>query len=264
MKPVREADLLVAVRARLERSAALEALREEQVQDIKRTILRTLNHELRTPLTYLAGYAELLKELGPELSAEKIRLSVDGILAGSQRLVQLVEDLVLLVDLQTGAARATFERERRRIEDLPTLLHSIVERDRPRAESRRVRLAAEVSGLLPAVTGQSDLLLNAVSRLVDNAIKFSKKEGGEVRLCARAGGRGVVVEVTDEGIGMPAEELERIAEMFYQIDRATLEQRGSGVGLTIVSGIVTLHGGELAVESELGKGSTARLDLPTA
>ncbi|HEY6548997.1 MAG TPA: response regulator [Vicinamibacteria bacterium] len=264
VKPVREADLLVAVRARLERSAALEALREEQVQDIKRTILRTLNHELRTPLTYLAGYAELLKELGPELSAEKIRLSVDGILAGSQRLVQLVEDLVLLVDLQTGAARATFERERRRIEDLPALLHSIVERDRPRAESRRVRLAAEVSGLLPAVTGQSDLLLNAVSRLVDNAIKFSKKEGGEVRLCARAGGRGVVVEVTDEGIGMPAEELERIAEMFYQIDRATLEQRGSGVGLTIVSGIVTLHGGELAVESELGKGSTARLDLPTA
>ena len=74
----------------------------------------------------------------------------------------------------------------------------------------------------------------------------------------------MVVEVKDAGIGMPADELERIAEMFYQIDRATLEQRGSGVGLTIVSGIVTLHGGELAVESELGQGSTARLDLPAA
>jgi signal transduction histidine kinase len=264
VKPVREADLVVAVRARLERSAALDALREEQVQDIKRTILRTLNHELRTPLTYLAGYAELLKELGPELSAEKIRLSVDGILAGSQRLVQLVEDLVLLVDLQTGAARATFERERRRIEDLPALLHGLLEKDRPRAESRRVRLAVQVPDRLPAVTGQSDLLLNAVSRLMDNAIKFSKKEGGEVTLCARPGGRGVVVEVKDQGIGMPSSELARIAEMFYQIDRATLEQRGSGVGLTIVSGIVNLHGGELAVESELGKGSTARLDLPAA
>lgn len=264
VKPVREADLLVAVRARLERRAALEALRDEQVQDIKRTILRTLNHELRTPLTYLAGYAELLKELGPELSAEKIRLSVDGILAGSQRLVQLVEDLVLLVDLQTGAARATFERERRRIEDLPALLHSLAEKDRARAESRRVSLAASIPSLLPAVTGQSDLLLNAVSRLLDNAIKFSKKEGGTVTLSARPGGRGVVVEVKDEGIGMPAAELERIAEMFYQIDRATFEQRGSGVGLTIVSGIVTLHGGELVVESELGQGSTARLDLPSA
>jgi signal transduction histidine kinase len=264
VKPVREADLLVAVRARLERRAALEALREEQVQDIKRTILRTLNHELRTPLTYLAGYAELLKELGPQLSAEKVRLSVDGILAGSQRLVQLVEDLVLLVDLQTGAARAAFERERRRIDDLPALLYGVVEKDRPRAESRKVQICAQVPDRLPAVTGQADLLVNAVARLLDNAVKFSKKEGGEVRLQARPGGRGVIVEIADEGIGMPAEELERIAEMFYQIDRATLEQRGSGVGLTIVSGIAALHGGELAVESELGKGSIARLDLPAA
>jgi signal transduction histidine kinase len=262
VKPVREADLLVAVRARLDRRAALEALREEQVQEVKATILRTLNHELRTPLTYLAGYAELLKELGPELSAEKIRLSVDGILAGSQRLVQLVEDLVILVDLQTGAARTTYERERRRIEDLPVLLQRLVEREQERAETRKVRLHAQVPEALPAILGQSDLLVGAVGRLVDNAIKFSKKDGGEVAVCARPGGRGLLIEVKDAGIGMPAEELDRISEMFYQIDRATLEQRGSGVGLTIVRGIVSLHGGELNVESELGKGSTARLDLP--
>ena len=264
VKPVREADLLVAVRARLDRHAALEALRDEQVQDVKRTILRTLNHELRTPLTYLAGYAELLKELGPELSAEKIRLSVDGILAGSQRLVQLVEDLVLLVDLQTGAARTAWERERRRIEDLSSLLAQVVERERPRAETRNVQVKAEVPPLLPCVVGQAELLVGAISRLLDNAIKFSKKEGGLVVLSARPGGHGVVLEVRDTGIGMPAEELDRISEMFYQIDRATLEQRGSGVGLTIVRGIVTLHGGELTVESELGKGSTARVDLPSA
>jgi two-component system phosphate regulon sensor histidine kinase PhoR len=264
VKPVREADLLVAVRARLQRSAALEALREEQVQDVKRTILRTLNHELRTPLTYLAGYAELLKELGPELSAEKVRLSVDGILAGSQRLVELVEDLVLLVDLQTGAARATFERERQLIDDLPALLRHVAERETARAQSRNVRLLAEVPDLLPAVLGQGDLLAGAVSRLLDNAIKFSKKEGGEVALRARPGGRGVLVEVRDSGIGIPAEELNRISEMFYQVDRAKMEQRGSGVGLTIVRGIMSLHGGDLVVESELGKGSTARLDLPAA
>jgi two-component system, sensor histidine kinase and response regulator len=264
VKPVREADLLVAVRARLDRHAALEALRDQQVQDVKRTILRTLNHELRTPLTYLAGYAELLKELGPELSAEKIRLSVDGILAGSQRLVQLVEDLVLLVDLQTGAARSTWERERRRIEDLPVLLAQLAEREGPRAQTRNVTVRADLAPLLPCVVGQAELLLGAVSRLVDNAIKFSKKSGGEVVLSARPGGHGVVLEVRDTGIGMPAEELDRISEMFYQIDRATLEQRGSGVGLTIVRGIVSLHGGELTVESEVGKGSTARVDLPTA
>src|SRR6185295_2111824 len=98
-----------------------------------------------------------------------------------------------------------------------------------------------------------ELLLSAISRLVDNSIKFSKKARGEVVVSARPGGRGVVLEVRDTGIGMPAEELGRISEMFYQIDRATLEQRGSGVGLTIARGIVSLHGGELTVESEMGK-----------
>ena len=263
VKPVHEADLVVAVRARLHRHAALEALREEQVQDVRRTILRTLNHELRTPLTYLGGYAELLKE-GPELAAEKIRLSVDGILAGSQRVAQLVEDLVLLVDLQTGALRAAHERERRRVEDIPSLLRHLAEREEPRAKSRNVSLSIEVPTLLPAVMGQSELLMAAVGRLVDNAIKFSKKDGGEVVIGARPGGRGLLIDVRDTGIGMEAEELDRISEMFYQIDRATLEQRGSGVGLTIAHGIVSLHGGELTVESEIGKGSTARVDLPSA
>jgi signal transduction histidine kinase len=264
VKPLHEADLLMAVRARLERRRALEALRDQQVQDMKRTILRTLNHELRTPLTYLAGYAELLKELGPEASAEKVRLSVDGILAGSQRLVALVEDLVLLVDLQTGAARSTFERERRPLDDLGLRLRGLAERERPRAEARHVALKLEVPSALPKVVAQPDLLVSALSRLLDNAIKFSKKEGGDVVIGARSEDGRVVIEIRDQGIGMPAEELDRITDLFYQIDRATHEQRGSGVGLTIARGIVKLHGGDIKVQSELGRGSTARVDLPAA
>ena len=189
---------------------------------------------------------------------------MDGIIAGSQRVGQLVEDLVLLVDLQTGALRAAHERERRRLEDIPSLLRHVAEKEEPRAKSRNVSLSTEVPALLPAVMGQSELLMAATSRLVDNAIKFSKKDGGEVVIGAHPGGRGLVIEVRDTGIGIAAEELDRISEMFYQIDRATLEQRGSGVGLTIARGIVTLHGGELTVESEKDKGSTARVDLPSA
>jgi signal transduction histidine kinase len=252
------------VRARLERRAALEAARDAQVTEVRRTILRTLNHELRTPLTYLSGYADLLREAGPELSAEKIRAAVDGILAGSQRLALLVEDIVLLVDLQTGAARSNFERERARITDLGPLLESVAAGERPRAAARRVQLESRIAADLPPVVGQRGLLVNAVGRLVDNAIKFSKKDGGEVTLAATPTPRGLSVEVRDTGIGMPENELGRISEMFYQIDRAHLEQSGSGVGLTIVSGLVALHGGELTLASELGKGSTARIDLPAA
>jgi two-component system, sensor histidine kinase and response regulator len=264
VKPVSEVDLVTTVRARLERRAALEAAREAQVTEIRRTILRTLNHELRTPLTYLSGYADLLRELGPELSAEKIRAAVDGILAGSQRLAVLVEDMVVLVDLQTGAARSGFERERRRIEDIKPLLEKVVAAEQARAQARNVNLEARLSANLPAVLGQRDLLADAVRRLLDNAIKFSKKDGGHVTLRAQATDRGLTLEVRDTGIGMPEEELGRIAEMFYQIDRAFHEQRGPGVGLTIVSGLVALHGGELTVTSELGTGSTARIDLPAA
>jgi cell cycle sensor histidine kinase DivJ len=264
LKPVSEDDLVTAVRARLERRAALEAARDEQVTAVRRTILRTLNHELRTPLTYLSGYADLLRELGPELSAEKVRAAVDGILAGSQRLAALVEDLVVLVDLQTGAARSDFDRERRRIEDMAPLLEKVAAAERPRAEARGVTLEARVMPRLPPVLGQRELLASAVRRLLDNAIKFSKKEGGLVTLNARPTDRGLSLEVRDTGIGMPAEEVGRVAEMFYQIDRAFYEQRGSGVGLTIVSGLVALHGGELTVTSELGKGSAARIELPAA
>jgi signal transduction histidine kinase len=85
-----------------------------------------------------------------------------------------------------------------------------------------------------------------------------------VTLAAARTPGGLSIEVRDTGIGMPEEELGRISEMFYQIDRALHEQSGSGVGLTIVSGLVALHGGELTLASELGKGSTARIDLPAA
>lgn len=263
VKPVREEDLLVAVRARLQRHAQLAAAREEQVETLKGTILSTLHHELRTPLTYLSGYAELLRDSGGRLGDETLRQALDGILAGRDRLVRLVEDLVLLVDLNTGAARQSYERRRTRIEDLPALLEEVLSRDRERAEGRGVRLVGEYFRPLPALDGDRELLASAIAHLVDNGIKYSKKEGGEVRLTAgpgRAGG--VVIEVSDRGVGMPAEELSRISDLFYQFDRVRREQQGCGVGLTIVRGIVALHGGKLSFSSVRDAGFTATVELP--
>lgn len=263
VKPVLEEDLLVAVRARLQRHAQLAAAREEQVEALKRTILNTLNHELRTPLTYLSGYAELLRDSGGALGEETLRQALDGILAGRDRLCRLVEDLVLLVDLNTGAAQQAYERRRRRIEDLPALLDGVLSRERARAEEHGVSLVGEYATPLPAVLGEPEALASAMARLVDNGIKYSKKEGGEVRVTARAGREGgVVIAVSDQGIGMPAEELHRISDLFYQFDRESREQQGTGTGLTIVRWIVAVHGGRLVLASAPGAGLTATVELP--
>jgi signal transduction histidine kinase len=262
VKPVREADLLAAVRGRLERRAQLEAALERQLDEVKRSILATLNHEFRTPLTYLTGYAEMLRESAPEGEGGLLRQSVDGILEGAKRLRRLVEDLLMLVDLQSGMAQRVFERERRVVEDLPALLRAAVAEEESPAAARGVRLVADVPSALPSIRGHPELLSQAVGRLLDNAIKFSKKEGGRVTLSSRAIARHVVIEVADDGIGMPAKELGKISAMFYQIDRGRMEQQGSGSGLTIVEGIVAMHGGALTVTSELGVGSTFRIDLP--
>ncbi|HKC12306.1 MAG TPA: response regulator [Vicinamibacteria bacterium] len=264
VKPFREDDLLLAVRARLARHAQLETAREAQVEELKQTILRTLNHELRTPLTYLSGYAEILRESGAEMGVVgPLKEAIDGILAGSDRLSHLVEDLLTLVDLDSAGAQQAHERRRRPVNDLPRLLKSVLQEQRVRAGARRIQLLADVPSELPPIVGDAESLGGAVRRLLDNAIKFSK-EGGEVTLRARAADGRLRIEVRDRGVGMPASELGRISDLFYQFDRRTQEQQGSGLGLTIVRGIVALHGGTLDFESEVGIGFAATIELSTS
>jgi signal transduction histidine kinase len=266
-KPVHEADLLIAVRARLDRRAAVEAAHSDQLERLKRDILETLNHEFRTPLTVLVGYGQLLRDHRAQLAPEKLDACIEGILAGSARLERLVQDMVLLVDLQSGAVQRAFELQQRRLDDVSELLQDVVSAQRAAAEVRRVRLTAEVPAALPAVRGQRDLLSDAVARLVANGIKFAKPEGGAVVVAARAlGGTGgdeqVRVEVRDDGVGMAADQLDRITALFYQVDRERNEQQGTGVGLTIVRALAALHGGTLAVSSSVGAGSTFTITLP--
>ena len=120
----------------------------------------------------------------------------------------------------------------------------------------------ETAGPLPAILADREYLLDALVRLLDNAIKFSRKAGGVVSLRCGPGGRGVRLEVIDEGIGMPTGQLDKIFDMFYQIDRAKLEQQGSGSGLAIAQSIVRMHGGEIFARSLVNAGSTFTIELP--
>ena len=261
-KPFEEEDLLVAIRAKLDRHAQLEADHNRKVADLKRTILNTLNHEFRTPLTYITTYTELLRDAGPDVTADELIKYMRGLQSGSDRLRRLVEDFILLVEIQSGEARETYERRRDLVPDVRLLLQAVLTTYAARATARGVQLIADFPAALPPLVADHEYLSNAVSRLVDNAIKFSKREGGRVTLAARAAGDRLIIQVKDEGLGIRAEALERIFDVFHQIDRAKLEQQGSGSGLAIAHGLATLHGGTLTVQSEYGVGSTLTIELP--
>ncbi|MGH2521487.1 MAG: hybrid sensor histidine kinase/response regulator, partial [Anaerolineales bacterium] len=192
IKPFDEEDLLVAIRAKLKRQAQLKTAHQREIADLKRSILTTLNHEFRTPLTYITTYSDILNETGPELSPEEFKDFMHGIQLGSERLLRLVEDFILLVELQTGEAQQAYERRREVIPDLPALLHKVLAEHTARATTRNVRLVAEIPGALPGILGDREFLSSAVSRLVDNGIKFSKREGGQVTLNAEAGAESVL------------------------------------------------------------------------
>jgi len=263
-KPFDEEDLLVAIRAKLDRHAQLEAAHDQQIGDLKRTILTTLHHEFRTPLTYITTYTELLRDSGADLSADELMTYMRGLQAGSERLRRLVEDFLLLVEIQSGAARETCNRRRDVVPNPTSLLQAVLTRYNPQAAKRGVKLIADFPAELPPVLADPEYLSAAVGRLVDNGIKFSKREGGEMTLAARAAEGRLVIQVNDDGLGIRDTEIDRIFDVFYQIDRAKMEQQGSGSGLAIARGLVTLHGGTLSVASEFGVGSTFTIELPIA
>lgn len=260
-KPFDEDDLLVAIRAKLNRRAQLEAAHHVEMADLKRTILTTLNHEFRTPLTYISTYTDMLSET-PNLSTDEFKDFMHGIQLGSDRLKRLVEDFMTLVELQTGEAQKTYEDRRAPVADLADLLNSVLDAYRARAAAQAVELRAEIPEALPSVLACREQLWSAVGRLMDNALKFSKKAGGRITLGGRAQNGRVIIQVKDTGIGIRPDELGRLFDIFHQIDRAKMEQQGSGSGLAIARGFIAMHGGALTADSVLGVGSTFTIDLP--
>ena len=261
-KPFDSEDLLIAVESRLRRARQLSAVSTTEIAELKRNILTILNHEFRTPLTYVVAYADMLSRDAEDLSAEEFASFLRGIQAGSDRLRRLIENFIFLVELETGEAIATYNWRKRRFSDFGPLLEAVVEQNQEGADDRKVEFVIDVPKDAPTVEGDREYLRSALGRLVENAIKFSKPEGGVVTLSARQRDNEVMLSVHDEGRGIPESEIKRIFEPFYQVDRERYEDQGAGSGLAIVRGIAELHGGRVEVESEPGKGSTFVIVLP--
>jgi signal transduction histidine kinase len=261
-KPFDEEDLLIAVRAKLSRWGDLRRLRDEEMADLKLKILLALSHEFRTPLAYILNYTEMLEMDSGALTPEEFRQFMQGIRKGASRLNRLVEDFIMLVELETGEAVTAYRLRRHQISDTSAWLRVIGRGHQMAAERRGLKLIIDVPERLPPILADESYLGDAISRLLDNAIKFSKVDSKWVRLKAESDTSILKIIVEDQGVGIPEREIPSLFSVFHQVDRAKHEQQGTGSGLAICKGLLDLHGGRVTVDSEFGVGSVFTIELP--
>ena len=226
----------------------LEAVHKEFVADV--------SHELRTPLASVKAYAETLREGAVEDAEHRLEF-IQEIERNVERMTRLVNDLLELSALESGSRPPALEPV-----SLMRIAGEVTASLKPLAERKRVVLRLDPFHDLPELRGDRNQLKQVFTNLIDNAIKFAGDKG-VVRISARAQNGMVEVAVEDNGIGIPPEDLPRIFERFYRVDKArSRELGGTGLGLSIVKQIVEAHCGSVAVESPQGRGTTVRFTLP--
>ncbi|MCL4079524.1 PAS domain S-box protein [Coriobacteriia bacterium Es71-Z0120] len=238
----------------LEELRAANAALEEAVA-MRDDFLRAMSHELRTPLNSVLGFSELLLSgLAGDLDDEQKR-QVGFIRASGEQLLTLVNDVLDLSLLRAGQAHVDIAEF-----DAREMLDEALSGLKMQAEDKGLALAWSVQGE-PAVRSDKRRIVQILHNLVGNAVKFT--ESGEVRVLFVHDSDGVELSVSDTGPGIPAEERGLIFEEFYQVARrGAAKPLGAGVGLSVVKGVAELLGGAVVVESEPGRGSTFRVQLP--
>ena len=227
--------------------------RVDSTQKSQRDFVANVSHELKTPLTSIQGFAQAILD-GTAADVAEQQHAARVIYDESDRLRRLVEELLDLARIDAG--QIEFKRER---VDLGAIIENVVERLGLRADDAGVELVVQLPAL-PTLIGDGDRLAQVFTNLVDNAIKHSPR-GGRVRILGETVQGWVTVHIEDHGPGIPPNELSRIFERFYQMDKARTSQ-GVGLGLPISHEIVRSHQGELQASSEVGVGSRFSVRLP--
>ena len=227
---------------------------------MKSEFVAQVAHELRTPLSSIRAYVEMLVD--GEASDEKTRAEYYGIIdASAERLGRLIDNMLNISRIEAGTVRIKKE----------AIAVSMVAKEaadmmRPAAEEKGITLTEELTPVMFQVDADRDLIYQAILNLLSNAVKYTP-EGGSVhlRMIPREQDKTIRIEVTDTGMGIPKEDLPRMFQKFFRVEANKQMAKGTGLGLNLVKQIVeTVHGGELTLTSEVGKGSTFGIVLPLA
>jgi two-component system phosphate regulon sensor histidine kinase PhoR len=228
----------------------------KRLERVRQDFVANVSHELRTPLTAIKGYVEALRDGGLQDPAQAEQF-LKVIQHHSERMDKIVSDLLLLSEMES--AERVLQRE---TVHLPELIRTAVETLRPLAEGKKHNLRVESLEGLPTLRADSQKVHQVMINLLNNAISYTP-EGGSITVKARPVQGGVEITVADNGIGIPPDDLPRIFERFYRVDKGrSRELGGTGLGLSIVKHIVEAHGGQVRVESKPGKGSRFTFFLP--
>lgn len=236
---------------------------QEQLEILKQTdamkdqFLSILSHELRTPINVISGFGSILDDEIPGQLNEQQHEYLRKMLGSADNLVLLVNDLLDMTRIQAGKFTIVPH-----LVNFPEIIENVVENLTPIAARKHQALINEVPAELPQLMVDDQRIAQVLNNLINNAVKFTP-DGGKIWLRACEEQNHLRCEITDNGIGIAQEDIPKLFKRFTQLDMtSTRKVGGTGLGLSISKAIIDAHGGEIGVESELGKGSTFWFTLP--
>jgi PAS domain S-box-containing protein len=244
-----------------ERKTAEKLLQEKQIAEVanrtKSEFLANMSHELRTPLNSIIGFSELLHEQAyGELSEKQLR-AVGNISKSGKHLLHLINDILDLSKVEAGKLELNYKEF-----DLATKLNAVQNLLSPIADRKNIRIEIDMDSKLKSIRADEDRFIQIMYNLVDNAIKFSY-ENSIVKIGVRKKGDMVEITVKDTGIGVKAEDHNKIFKPFSQVDSfSSKRSKGTGLGLSLVKQIVHMHGGYVWFRSSPEEGSTFAFTIP--
>lgn len=259
-RALKSVELANIIQRRTQRELAEARRQAEEARRMKEQFAANISHELRTPLNLILGFSELMY-LSPEIYGDvpwppTLRRDVYQIYRASRHLLEMIDDVLDLSRFEMVGF--TLNKEPTAIEPL---LRGVMEIAQDLFRGRPVRLEVECEPDLPMLEVDRTRIRQVLLNLLNNAQRFT--EAGEVRVAVRRDGDEVVISVSDTGPGIPADQLVRVFDEFYQVDRSLRRaHEGAGLGLAICKRFVEAHDGRIWAESEVGRGSTFSFALP--
>ena len=227
--------------------------RLKKLEKIRVDFVANVTHEIRTPLTAIIGYLETIKE-GAINNIEETKRFIDIILKQAERLNRLVEDLLTISNIEMKETKLNFESV-----SLNMVIANVISLVEAKAKLKNITIHNDMRENLAPIKADKDRLTQIFVNILDNAVKFTP-ESGNVVITADEADSNTVISINDTGIGVPKDEIQRLGERFYRVDRSrSRDLGGTGLGLSIVKHLMIAHGGRMEIESQLGRGTKVSL-----